>query len=97
VGRQTVGCLQTSAKRYAGKPDRPPFQPGNVYPLTPILRTAAPSNPTRCLPIGEYAGQVASDEERLYDYFSQANGTANINRAAETTPVKLPWYGCAAR
>src|SRR4051794_31824327 len=49
------------------------FSTGNVYPLTPISRGGSvESDPL--VPIGEYAASCVG-RERLYEYFSQTNGT----------------------
>ena len=61
------------------------FSTGNVYPLTPVTQGGSiESDPL--MPIGEYAASCVG-RERLYDYFSRANGTrlsiVRLNYACE--------------
>ncbi|MBI3858192.1 MAG: NAD(P)-dependent oxidoreductase [Planctomycetes bacterium] len=49
------------------------FSTGNVYPLTPV-KSGGATEDTPPGPIGEYA-QSALGRERMFEYFSRANGT----------------------
>ena len=49
------------------------FSTGNVYPLTPVA-SGGPTEKDPVGPIGEYA-QSALGRERIFEYFSQKNGT----------------------
>jgi nucleoside-diphosphate-sugar epimerase len=61
------------------------FSTGNVYPLTPVV-CGGSSESDPLVPIGEYAASCVG-RERLYDYFSRANGTklaiVRLNYACE--------------
>jgi nucleoside-diphosphate-sugar epimerase len=52
------------------------FSTGNVYPLVPVIQCGA-SEATHPDPVGEYA-QSALGRERIFEYFSQRNGTPVI-------------------
>ena len=60
------------AERYGGLPTMA-FSTGNVYPLVPVQSGGA-TEATPCGPVGEYA-QSALGRERMFEYFSRANGT----------------------
>ncbi|HEX5102770.1 MAG TPA: NAD-dependent epimerase/dehydratase family protein [Pirellulaceae bacterium] len=72
-------CQRYAAGRIAA------FSTGNVYPLSPVV--SGGSQETDPLgPVGEYAASCVG-RERLYDYFSRANGTklsiVRLNYACE--------------
>ena len=81
-----VNCWMPSniCQRYSGSRIAA-FSTGNVYPLTPVVRGGSlETDPL--VPIGEYAASCVG-RERLYDYFSRANGTrlaiVRLNYACE--------------
>jgi nucleoside-diphosphate-sugar epimerase len=49
------------------------FSTGNIYPLVPVTR-GGPTETDPVGPVGEYA-QSALGRERMFEYFSSANGT----------------------
>lgn len=72
-------CQRFSTSRIVG------FSTGNVYPLTPVAHGGSlETDPL--MPVGEYAASCVG-RERLYDYFSRANGTrvsiVRLNYACE--------------
>ena len=81
-----VNCWMPAniCQRYAGSRIAA-FSTGNVYPLTPVVRGGSlETDPLG--PIGEYAASCVG-RERLYDFFSRANGTrlsiVRLNYACE--------------
>ena len=81
-----VNCWMPAniCQRYAGSRIAA-FSTGNVYPLSPIAHGGSLETDPLA-PVGEYAASCVG-RERLYDYFSRANGTklsiVRLNYACE--------------